>query len=107
MRVKGKTKEQQAEATRARLISTARRLFAKQGYAAVGTEQIVRAAGVTRGALYHHFDDKLDLFEAVYEQVEREVTEQVAAEALKGKDIWQASQIGWRAFLDTCREPAI
>src|ERR1700750_1770137 len=62
-------------ATRTALLATARELFAARGYAAVGTEEIVRAAGVTRGALYHHFDGKLELFAAVYEQVEAELVQ--------------------------------
>ena len=57
-------------------------LFAERGYAGVGTEEIVRAAGVTRGALYHHFDGKRELFEAVYEQIEAELAERIAAGAL-------------------------
>jgi AcrR family transcriptional regulator len=58
-------KAQQSEATRALLIAEGRRLFAERGYAGVGTEEIVRAAGVTRGALYHQFDGKQELFRAV------------------------------------------
>ena len=64
------------------MIGAARDLFAERGYADVGTEEIVRAAGVTRGALYHHFDGKRDLFEAVYEQIEAELAERIAAGAL-------------------------
>jgi AcrR family transcriptional regulator len=71
----------QSEATRGKLVRAARRLFAKRGYADVGTEEIVRAAGVTRGALYHHFDGKRELFEAVYEQLEAELAERIAAGA--------------------------
>ena len=59
---------------RERLLAHARTLFAERGYAAVGTEEIVRAAGVTRGALYHQFRDKEALFEAVVEEVEAETT---------------------------------
>src|ERR1700694_6081611 len=75
-------KADQSEATRAALIGAARELFAARGYAAVATEEIVRAAGVTRGALYHHFAGKIELFEAVYEDVERGLVEQIAASAI-------------------------
>ena len=67
------TKAAQSEATRAKLLAAARGLFADRGYAHVGTEEIVRAAGVTRGALYHQFADKRDLFAAVFEELEGEL----------------------------------
>lgn len=66
-------------ATRATLLAAARPLFATRGYAAVGTEEIVRAAGLTRGALYHHFDGKEGLFTAVFEAVEEELLARIAA----------------------------
>jgi len=63
-----------AAETRAALVSAARRLFIEKGYFATGTEEIVVAAGVgTRGALYHHFEDKRALFLAVFEQVEQDL----------------------------------
>lgn len=107
MNVKLTKKQEQAETTRAGLIAVARELFAEQGYAGTSLEQIVGRAGVTRGALYHHFDGKRELFAAVYEQVESETTQRVAEAALAGSDVWQASQIGWRSFLDVCRDPAV
>src|SRR5260370_37648230 len=61
--------------TRQALVDAARKLFTKQGYAATGTKEIVAAARVTRGALYHHFHDKTDLFRAVMEQIAGEVAE--------------------------------
>ena len=82
MRKERRTQAERSEATRGALIAAARPLFAERGYAGVGTEEIVRAAGVTRGALYHHFDGKRELFEAVYEQVEVELAERIAAGAL-------------------------
>jgi AcrR family transcriptional regulator len=101
-------KAAQSEATRAALIATARRLFAERGYAEVGTEEIVRAAGVTRGALYHHFAGKKELFEAVYEEVERQLVERIAASAISSaSDPLQALQAGSDAFLDACEDPAV
>ena len=96
-----------SEATRARLVDTARRLFAERGYAHVSTEEIVSAAGVTRGALYHQFKDKADLFRAVFEDVERELAERLAAEALSRDDPWEAQLAGLDAFLLACGEPEI
>jgi AcrR family transcriptional regulator len=93
--------------TRAKLIRAARRLFARNGYAAVGTEEIVRRAGVTRGALYHQFADKQDLFLAVYEQVEQELTEHVAATLGEVSSPFAALRAGIRVFLDACRTPEV
>jgi AcrR family transcriptional regulator len=102
-------KAEQSEATRAELVEAARELFAERGYAAVGTEEIVRRAGLTRGALYHHFRGKHDLFLAVYHEVESELTERIAAIVLRtaAKDPLEAMRAGTRAFLEACREPAV
>src|ERR671932_499427 len=72
---------ERSEATRAALIAAARPLFAERGFAGVGTEEIVRAAGVTRGALYHQFRDKQELFAAVFEQLEQELAQRTGAAA--------------------------
>src|SRR5437870_4859596 len=101
-------KAEQAEATRGALIAAARALFAERGYAAVGTEEIVRAAGVTRGALYHHFAGKQELFQTVYESVEQQLVEQIAASAVAGaSDPLEALRAGAQAFLDACEDPAV
>jgi AcrR family transcriptional regulator len=102
-----RTQGERSEATRGDLVAAARRLFAERGYAGVGTEQIVRAAGVTRGALYHHFAGKPQLFEAVYEQVERELTQKIAQSALGGSDPMVALRAGSDMFLDACLEPEV
>jgi AcrR family transcriptional regulator len=96
-----------SEATREQLMTAARPLFAARGYAAVGTEEIVRAAGVTRGALYHQFRDKAELFAAVVEQLEAEVTARVAQGAVGAGDPLEALRAGTRMFLEVCSEPDV
>ena len=98
---------EQAEGTRAALVDAARPLFAERGYAAVGTEEIVAAARVTRGALYYHFEDKRDLFRAVYATVDRELVEGVARLVAAEPDPWQRLLAGGDAFLDACVDPAL
>jgi AcrR family transcriptional regulator len=98
---------ERSRVTRERLLAHARELFATRGYAAVGTEEIVRAAGVTRGALYHQFRDKAALFEAVVEAVEAETTAAIAARAAAAEDPLQALRLGGAAFLDICVDPHV
>ncbi len=100
--------EVRSEATRRQLVTAARALFGARGYADVGTEEIVRAAGVTRGALYHHFRDKADLFAAVAEEIEAEIAGRVAAGAADPEaDPLQVLRTGARLFLDACAEPEV
>src|SRR5918992_1442701 len=100
-------REERAEATRAALLRAARELFAARGYGAVGTEQIVERAGVTRGALYHHFRDKQDLFRAVHHEMERELMEAIGERMGQEDDPWELLVTGLRAFLDACTDPAL
>ena len=93
-------KAERSRVTRRTLLDVARRLFAERGYAAVGTEEIVREAGVTRGALYHQFADKRALFAAVLEDVEAELVQQIAAIAATAADPLAALRAGAEAFLD-------
>lgn len=95
------------EATRRALVDAGRALFAERGYAGSPTEEIVRRAGVTRGALYHHFRGKEDLFRAVLEEVEQGLTERVAREALSDPDPARQLELGLDLLLDACREPEI
>src|SRR5712664_16658 len=92
-------REAEAQATRDSLIQAALDLFAERGYAAVGTEEIVARAQVTRGALYHHFHDKRDLFRAVHEMVESELMDRVTARMESTDDPWELMVSGMRAFL--------
>jgi AcrR family transcriptional regulator len=101
------TRVRQSEATRAKLLRVGRDLFARRGYSDVSTEEIVRRAGVTRGALYHHFRDKRDLFAAVVEQVEQDVMQKVAETALAEEDVWEQQRAAIGTYLDVCLEPAV
>src|SRR3989442_13538004 len=101
------TKAEQSEATRAALIGAARPLFAERGYGAVATEEIVRAAGVTRGALYHHFAGKEELFAAVYEEVEADLAAEIGQVATVAADPLDALHKGAAMFLEACRRPEV
>src|SRR6201993_938768 len=93
-----RTQAERTAATRTLLIDSARKLFASKGFNAVSTEAIVAAAGVTRGALYHQFDDKAALFAAVYEQVEQELVADVGQRIVAAgpADQLQAMRMGAR-----------
>jgi AcrR family transcriptional regulator len=97
----------QGEATLQKLTTVARKLFSERGYGDVSTEEIVRTAQVTRGALYHHFNGKSDLFLAVFEDVQREITERIEQAAQTEADLWLNFLAGCRAFLETCLDPHI
>lgn len=99
------TRDERAEATRRALLQVARELFADRGYAAVGTEELVARAGVTRGALYHHFRDKQDLFRAVHEQLEQQLVRTVGAAMGGVTDPMEGLVTGVAAFLDACTDP--
>ena len=102
-----RTQAERTEATRTALIAAARDLFAQHGYAAVATEEIVRRAGVTRGALYHHFDGKRDLLRAVYEQIESELAARLAQAVSPGAGSLETLSRGADLFLDACLEPEV
>jgi AcrR family transcriptional regulator len=91
-------------------MATARGLFAERGYAAVSADDIVSAAGLTRGALHHHFGDKVGLFRAVFEQLEVEMTAELtramAAVAAAG-DTATRMAVGLGGFLDICQRPEV
>jgi AcrR family transcriptional regulator len=100
-------REAEARATREALIEAALELFTERGYAEVGTEEIVVRAKVTRGALYHHFEDKRDLFRAVFERVEGDLMKRIGATMDVAEDPWNLMIAGMRSFLDACEEPAV
>jgi AcrR family transcriptional regulator len=95
----------EAEQTRRAIVKAARAVFAEQGYAAASTTAIGAAAGVTRGALYHHFADKTELFRAVFVEIEHELNETVLAAALAETDSLSAFVAGCAAWLDFAVRP--
>jgi AcrR family transcriptional regulator len=101
------TRDERADATRGALLAVARELFGRRGYAEVGTEEIVERAGVTRGALYHHFDGKRELFRAVHEQLEREILDGIVGLMRDAGDPVAMLRIGLAAFLDMCTDRRI
>jgi AcrR family transcriptional regulator len=109
MELKRRTQSERSAATRGALVAAGRRLFAERGYAAVGTPEVAAAAGVTRGALYHQFADKSDLFLAVYEQVEEDVTRRIGeiVAAAGARDPLAALTTGAEAFLDAVADPEV
>jgi AcrR family transcriptional regulator len=106
-KVARRTQAERTEATTGALVDAARELFAVDGYAATSLAAVAARANVTKGAVYHHFDGKQQLFEAVFtREVERMATPLVAAYARK-KDPWDAFKAGCRAFLDECLDPDV
>ena len=104
-----RTQAERSAETRESLIAAARPLFAAHGFADAALETIVRAAGVTRGALYHHFPDKTELFAAVFEQVEGEVAARMgeAIASANQTDPIEVMRLGARFWLDECADPEI
>jgi len=102
-----RTQGERTARTRAALITAARRLFGAEGFAEVGAERVAREAGMTRGALYHQFADKADLFAAVLDEVEAEIAQRVAG-AVVGFDPADTTGMllaGADAWLDASTEP--
>jgi len=100
-------KAEQSRETQDRLIKVAKELFTSKGYAGTAMEDLVAKAGMTRGALYHQYADKRDLFRAVFEAVEAELGQQLAMAVAAETDPWGMLRAGARAFLASATEPAM
>ncbi|MFD3745757.1 TetR/AcrR family transcriptional regulator [Nocardia sp. NPDC058633] len=102
-----RSQEDRSRTTRAALERAGRSLFAERGFAGTSAEQLVAAAGVTRGALHHHYGDKRGLFLAVLEQVETEATAEIASAvaAVDRADVLGGMTAGLTCFLELCGRP--
>lgn len=100
-------KADKATATRRRLVDVAHELFSERGYEGTSIDDVLARAGVSKGALYHHFDNKEALFEAVYRDGEQACLEEVAAAAMKESEPLQMLRAGSQKWLDLVMEPAI
>jgi len=99
---------EQANDTRAALVQAARSLFTQKGFHGTGTTEIARSAGVTRGALQHHFARKEDLFLAVFEKVQEDMAEAPSTETLDGDGkTWLRLKTDLNHFLDAATEPEV
>jgi AcrR family transcriptional regulator len=94
--------------TRRNLIDAGRRLFVEEGYFNTSISDLVATSGVgTRGAFYHHFKDKAELFRAVFEEVERDLTLRSLASPPRGSDSWERLSAGLHGFLESALEPEV
>jgi AcrR family transcriptional regulator len=101
------TKAEQTLRTRRAILDRARHLFATQGYAATGTEEIISELGITRGALYHQFDDKLGVFKAVVAEAYDEIAAYIRAQVERFETNWDQLIIGCQAFLEIAQQEEI
>lgn len=91
--------------TKRALTKQAASLFGDHGYAGTSLDEVVAAARVTKGALYHHFSNKLDLFESVFARCQREGAVRIEKAMASSDDAWERARLGLREYLLTCREP--
>ncbi len=105
-RVRRSQAERSAETTD-ELLASARRLFAERGYASTSLSDIVAEAGLTKGAVYHHFTGKQEVFRAVFEREHRALAATVADAAQREADPWVRVRVGWHAFMAAAEDPAV
>ncbi|NEQ32388.1 MAG: TetR/AcrR family transcriptional regulator [Leptolyngbya sp. SIO4C5] len=98
------TKAEQTQRTRRIIIERARHLFSTKGYAATGTEEIISELGITRGALYHQFKDKLGVFKAVVKEAYSEITDHIQTKIQPLDNNWQQLIVGCQAFLEVAQQ---
>ena len=102
-----RTQAERSETTINELLAAAEQRFAAAGYAATSVEDIVRAAGVTRGALYHHFPSKAAVFEAVFEQQQQRLVASQVEQLVHEPDVWVQIRGGCKIYLSETLAPAV
>ncbi|MGA9101018.1 TetR/AcrR family transcriptional regulator [Aeromicrobium sp.] len=102
---KSTRRQDYSSSTKRALLENAAQLFTDHGYAGTSLDEVVAAARVTKGALYHHFPSKLALFESVFNGLQETTTKEIEKKVNRIKDPWERAAVGLRAFLDACREP--
>lgn len=98
-------RQEYSSATRHALLDSATGLFTEHGYAGTSLDAVVAEARVTKGALYHHYDGKLDLFEHVVERVQQDATTRINRRLKRLRDPWERAEVAMSAFLQICQEP--
>jgi AcrR family transcriptional regulator len=99
-------RQEYSSSTRKALLKSASDLFAQRGYAGTSLDEVVSAARVTKGALYHHFPGKLALFQAVFDHCEASAVKRITSDVRRRKDPWEKALTAVSSFLEVCREPA-
>jgi len=102
-----RTQRERSETTVAALVAAARELFANDGYAATSLDAVAGAAGVTKGAVYHHFEGKRELFRAVYEHEQQQLVAAIGEAYAREADAWDAFEAGCRAFIESSLDPGL
>lgn len=102
-----RTQQERSETTVAALVAAARGLFANDGYAATSLDAVASTAGVTKGALYHHFAGKRELFRAVYEHEQQRLVAAIGEAYARKADPWDAFEAGCRAFIESSLDPGL
>jgi AcrR family transcriptional regulator len=106
-KVTRRTQAERTEATTSALVDAARELFARHGYDGTSLDAVATRAGVTKGAVYHHFEGKRQLFEAAFTREVERMAMPLADAYGRKKDPWDAFHAGCRAFLDECLDPGL
>ncbi|MEO3830159.1 TetR/AcrR family transcriptional regulator [Actinomadura sp. B10D3] len=102
-----RTQAERSEETTSALVAAGLRLFGRDGYAATSIQAVAAEAGMTKGAAYHHFDSKMELFRAVFIQQERHLASALAHAGAAAPDSWSALRTGCHTFLRHCLDPSI